>query len=433
MDLSIEGTIYRNGAYETAVLGITDGKISAIKKTLKTETHFNFGTKLILPAGIDLHVHFRDPGHTNKEDIHTGSTAAAFGGITTVFDMPNTTPPTTTLTTLREKQHTAQRRSLIDIGLYCAVTETNLDKLPNLAPHCAGFKIFLGASTNAVSLPSTLLQQALATIQPTHARTLIHAEDERCLDRKKGTETSLADHNRRRPPQCEEVAIQTVLETNSNTPIHICHLSSNIGLTSLVTHPASLTIGVTPHHLLLDSTMGGVHPAWLKVNPPIRTPLDREALWNAMVRGDVTVLESDHAPHTLDEKDVEFSEAPSGMPGVETMYPLFLALVKQERLSLDRLLSLLCEQPAELAHLSKGRLEVGRDADLIVVDFKQEMKVISDRLHSKCGWSAFEGFPAVFPSAVFLRGDQLIDEGQLVGSPGSGFLIKNAGAAEEEA
>ncbi len=423
MELCIEGKIFRNGAFESACIGITNGKIAAIKKTLTADSHLNVGSRVLLPGGIDLHVHFRDPGNPKKEDFQTGSTAAAFGGITTIFDMPNTSPPTTSLPLLQEKQRTANARSLVDFGIYAAVTEDNLRHIPALAPRCAGFKIFLGSSTNIGSLPSPLLKQALEAIRPTKTRTFIHAEDERCLSHYAGPEENLMDHNRRRPARCEETAIHSVLSTDVETPVHICHLSSQDGLAALTQHPSSITVGVTPHHLLLDAAVDSRHPTWYKVNPPLRSPVDREAIWTAMTQGDVDILESDHAPHTLDEKDMEFGKAPSGMPGVETMYPLFLALVKQERLGLARLLSLLCERPADLAGLPKGRLEVNRDADIVVVDFKALTRISAERLHSRCGWTVFEDRQAIFPSAVFLRGEQIVDGMQLLGSPGSGCCV----------
>ena len=423
MDLSIEGKIYHNGTFETACLGITDGTITAIKKTLRADTHLDYGTHVLLPGGIDLHVHLRDPGHPKKEDFQTGTTAAVFGGITTLFDMPNTNPPTTTLTTLKEKHQIAQRKSLVDYGIYTAVTEHNLTHIPTLAPHCSGFKIFLGNSTNATSLPTPLLNQALQIIQPTKKRTLIHAEDERCLEHATGQENTLADHNQRRPARCEETAIHSLLSTDIETNVHICHLSSQDGLAALHQHPSYISVGATPHHLLLDSTLHNVPPTWLKVNPPLRTPTDRMALWQSLIQGEIDIVESDHAPHTLEEKEQEFGEAPSGMPGIETMYPLFLALVKQKRLDLARVLRLLCERPAELAGLPKGRLEVNRDADLIVVDLKTLSTISSDLLHTKCGWTAFEGHQAIFPTAVFLRGNQILDGDQLLGRPGDGRSV----------
>ena len=159
------------------------------------------------------------------------------------------------------------------------------------------------------------------------------------------------------------------------------------------------------------------------MNPPIRTRYDKEMLWSGMIQGVIDVIESDHAPHTLEEKNVDFATAPSGVPGVETMYPLLLGLVKKEQLSFNRLCFVLCERPAEIMGVSKGKLEVGRDADFIVVDFKHLDMIRSDRLHSKCGWTPFEDWPGIFPSSVFLRGEKLIEDGEMVGKQGFGEYI----------
>jgi len=160
-----------------------------------------------------------------------------------------------------------------------------------------------------------------------------------------------------------------------------------------------------------------------KVNPPIRSSFDKEALFNAAKNGIIDMIESDHAPHTKNEKDTEFNEAPSGLPGVETMIPLFLCLAKNEVISFQRVISLLCQRPAELLNIPKGKIEVGRDADLIVVDLKNEIRIKSDTLHSKCGWTPFEDWSAIFPSHVFVRGEKLIEEHEIQMSQGFGQFV----------
>ena len=160
-----------------------------------------------------------------------------------------------------------------------------------------------------------------------------------------------------------------------------------------------------------------------KVNPPIRTIFDKEILFNSIKRGLIDVIESDHAPHTLDEKDVDFDSAPSGVPGVETFFPLFLYLAKKEILSWQRLISVMCERPAELVKIPKGKIEVGRDADFIVVDLKDVCKIKSDNLHSKCGWTLFEGWSAIFPSHVFIRGEKVIEDNEIQVSQGFGEFV----------
>jgi len=389
MDLSVEGKVYINGTFENCCIGIDNGKIVAVKKILKADDHLDFGKKLILPAGVDLHVHFRDPGMTHKEDFSTGSLAAGFGGISCVFDMPNTIPQTTNIGAVKDK-----------------IAE-------------AGDKSF------ALMFEKKFLWSVLKSISRTGKPVLFHAEDEECLIKNRTVESGIADHLRFRPSSCEEISIRDVFNASDGlaSNIHFCHVSSVEGLELLKNRPGNISCGVTPHHSLLSIEKNLGTPSFYKVNPPIRTSFDKEALFNAMKKGVVDVLESDHAPHTMDEKATDFNDAPCGIPGVETMYPLFLYLAKKEFLSFQRLVSLMCGRPSELMGLSKGRLDVGYDADFIVVDLKDECKIRSDNLHSKCGWSPFEDWPAVFPEMVFVRGEKLIEDHEIQVKKGFGRFV----------
>jgi len=427
MDLTIEGKLFRDGVFEAACLGVEHGKIVAIKKILKSDHHLNVGNSLVLPAGIDMHVHFRDPGFTKKEDFSTGSLAAAFGGICCVCDMPNTDPQTNTMQALLEKVQLASTKSHVDFGLYAGVTDENLGKLRELAASSVGYKIYLGSSTHSSQLSSQNLGVALRETGRTKKITLIHAEDEHCLMAHQDAEHSLIDHVRCRPAECEETAARHVLNeaAHLSSLVHLCHVSSCETLEMMKGRPRNLTVGVTPHHLFFDVHKLPSSKAFYKVNPPIRSSFDRDALWTGVTSGIVDVCESDHAPHTLEEKLGEFNDTPSGLPGVETMYPLLLAAVKKERLGFARLLELVCERPARLLNLPKGRLEVGRDADLIVVDFKQPEPIKAEQLHSKCGWTPFEGFPALIPSCVVIRGEPVVENHEMLVKPGFG---KNVGA-----
>jgi dihydroorotase len=425
MDLTIEGKLYHNGTFEQGCLGIEQGKIVAIKKNLKTDNHINVGNNLILPAGIDLHVHFRDPGFTHKEDFSTGSQAAAFGGISCVFDMPNTQPQTTNKQTLKEKTQVASEKSYVDFGLYAAVSDENIGRLVEISPFCSGYKIFLGGSTNSLQLSTKNLRVALLETNRTKKITLIHAEDEHCLRTHEDRENNLVDHLRCRSAECEESAIKAILNNSSglSSPIHICHLSSCEGFEMLRTKPNNVTVGVTPHHLFFDVHSLNTKQTLYKVNPPIRSSFDRDTLWYGVNNQLIDIFESDHAPHTREEKNVEFNDAPSGLPGVETMYPLLLSAIKKEQIKLSTLLALLCERPATLLNLPKGKIEVGRDADVIVVDLKKTETIIADELHSKCEWTPFEGFPAIFPSTVFIRGEKVIDDHQMFVKKGFGKFV----------
>jgi dihydroorotase len=426
MEVTIEGKAYIKDDFVDCCIGIIDGKISAIKKTLKGDRHYAFGSKLILPAGIDIHVHFRDPGATYKEDFSSGSLAAAFGGVSCVFDMPNTTPQTTSLQTLSNKIVSANKKSYVDFGIYAGITDNNIENIIQLTEKCSGFKIYLGDTTNSLKLDENNFNKAFKIINSTKKPVLIHAEDDKCLNRYKTRENSLVDHLHSRPAECEKKAIMNILGISKdccNEKIHICHLSSREGLDLLKNRPKNVSVGVTPHHLLLSIEKNLKPQSLYKVNPPIRTSFDRESLFEGIRNDFIDILESDHAPHTLDDKKIEFDKAPSGYPGVETVFPLFLSLVKKGNLSFQRLVSLFCENPANLLDVPKGKIEIGRDADFAVVDLRDENKISSKILHSKCGWSPFEGWPALFPTHVFVRGEKIIDDYEIQVSQGFGKFV----------
>jgi dihydroorotase len=425
MDLVIEGKVLFQGTFQQCCIGITDGKIQAIKKILKGDSHQSFGTCCILPAGVDMHVHFRDPGMTQKETFASGSKAAAFGGLSCVCDMPNTIPPTTTLQALSDKIAHANETSYIDFGVYAGVTETNLSLMKELGIQACGFKVFLGSTTQALVVRPQFLKEILSMAQSVHKLVLVHAEDEMCLKQHQRSEQNLADHLCARPASCEIKAIQNVVNADRavQTPVHICHLSSIEGFELLHNRPSYVSCGVTPHHALLEATHATLADTCLKVNPPIRTDFDRTALFAAVSEGVVDVLESDHAPHTVDEKTTNFAQAPAGLPGVETLYPLFLYMAKKGAITFQQLTSLVCQKPAKLLHIPKGDIVVGNDADLIVVDMKVEHTVQADRIHSKCGWTPFEGWPALYPSHLFVRGEPLIADYELQSRQGFGHSI----------
>ncbi|MCX6672003.1 MAG: amidohydrolase family protein, partial [Euryarchaeota archaeon] len=284
---------------------------------------------------------------TYKEDFSTGTKAAAHGGISCVFDMPNTIPQTTTLQTISDKIISAGKKAYVDFGVYAGITDGNIKNIDELAKKCCGFKIYLGGTTNSLQFSSNNLKETFDRIKSTNKPVLIHAEDNNCLVKHKLKENSLVDHMNSRPAECEETAIKNILKASgdTNTRIHICHLSSIEGLELLRKRSKNISCGVTPHHLLFTAQDDLKLQSYYKVNPPLRSNFDREALFDALKNGLIDVLESDHAPHTLEEKDKEFNDIPSGLPGVETMFPLFLYMAKKETLSFQRLISLLCEKP----------------------------------------------------------------------------------------
>jgi dihydroorotase len=427
-ELVLEGKAFVNQGFHQCCIGIDNGKITAIKKILTGDTVHRFSKEILLPAGIDVHVHFRDPGQIHKETFHTGSLAAAFGGISCVFDMPNTQPACITPERLFDKQEIAKRKSIVDFGIYSGVTEqmvlhkTSLHQLA-LASH--GFKIFLGETTNSLTLPSQYIQPILESIKPYDKPIFVHAEDNTCLQKHKRHEHHLLDHHTARPPQCETNAIDYLVSAAKSIeiPVHICHVSSAEALQRLQNTPSYITYGFTPHHSLLHIEQKHVPSSWLKVNPPLRPKQDQQFLYNAIKKNTVFLLESDHAPHTIKEKNNDFSKAPSGIPGVETMYPLFLAQAIKKQWSLPQVITLLSEHPSLLMKVSKGFIAPGYDADIIAINRRKVTKITSEQLHSKAEWTPFEGFPAVFPSTVFIRGKPVIRNYEQQVSAGYGTMI----------
>jgi len=402
--LILEGRAYLKGGLEECAIGIEDGKIVAIKKSLKGDRKVDYGELLLLPGGIDVHVHFRDPGMTHKEDFQSGSTSAAMGGITTVFDMPNTIPPTTTLRDYEAKMRIVKGKAFVDFCLYAGLARPL--QVPRLAKAEAPFKLYLAQTTGGLDVAIDEVPELLEAVPTEYPPIVVHAEDPAKFNSTMAG--NLAQHNLSRPIEAEVSAVKMLREMNRR--FHITHVTSDGGLKSL--ESSGFTTDVTPHHLLLDcsSQLGQLG----KVNPPLRETSEREQIWKAFTEGRIDMLVSDHAPHTDDEKSVNFEDAPAGMPGVETMVPLLLRRVRSGELSIERLIDAVCERPAALMGLNKGKLEVGMDADIVVLNLRPVSRIRGKHLHSKCGWTAFEGWEAVFPAATYLRGNLVVDKGEVV-------------------
>ncbi|TQS82757.1 dihydroorotase [Candidatus Methanomassiliicoccus intestinalis] len=406
-ELVIEGRAYVKGSIANWCIGIDNGKISEIGKNLKGDDRINFKDSIIFPGSIDPHVHFRDPGLTDKEDFSTGSLAAAFAGVTCVLDMPNTVPPAVSKNSLLEKKEQISKKSWVDYGLFAGCVPGS--DLKSMAPYAVGFKLFMGSSTGKLLVTEESdIQKILADAKECNKVLSVHAEDENLI--KKDPEKNISDHAKNRPPEAEATAINRLKE--SDCKVNICHVSSSAGLDAL--QATNFTSEVTAHHLFFDKDSIG-NSTYAKVNPPLRTRNDRFALMKALMDGRISMIGSDHAPHTIEDKEQEFSYAPSGMPGVETSVPVFLAMVKKGQFPLERFVNAVSEKPAEIFNLNKGSIELGKDADFMIVNPGRVEAIKVKNLHSKCGWSLFEGFDALFPQAVMLGGDLLIEEGSIVG------------------
>lgn len=409
MDLIVEGECYVSGRFERACIGIENGRIETIARRLDGDQRLDFGSAKILPAAIDSHVHFRDPGMTHKEDFSTGSLAALHGGVSCVFDMPNTAPPTDSVAELRTKSSMAASKSVVDFGLFAAV-RPGAD-IQSMAERAVGFKLYMAGTTGDLMVPSLeAVKNELAQVARSRKVLAVHAEDESL--RLKNPARGLSDHLRNRGNECEASGIRKVVRAAAGCRVHICHVSAKDSV-SLVSGQPDVTSEVTPHHILLDrdTPLG----AYGKVNPPLRTRGDRQALFLAFQQGGFDTMASDHAPHTADEKKEDFDFAPSGMPGVETMYPIMLQHVRDRHLDLKRVVRALCERPGELFGLRKGRIDRGYDADLVVVDLKDGRTIKADDMYSKCGWTPYERMSGVFPRAVLVGGELMMRDGEQAG------------------
>jgi dihydroorotase len=370
--------------------------------------------KRLLPGAIDIHVHFRQPGSPHKETWGTGSRAAAAGGVTTVVDQPNTAPPTVTGDAFDDKTgYTAD--SLVDWGINGGVTADWEPESLLSRPLFALGEIFLADSTGDMGIDTTLFEDAVARAAAAEVPVTVHAEDASLFDESARERDAADAWSAYRTAEAEAAAVERAcaVGVESNASLHIAHTSTPEGIDEAAA--AGVTCEVTPHHLLLSredlpdlGTLG-------RMNPPLRSEARREAVFERVADGTVDVIATDHAPHTRAEKDASIWEAPSGVPGVETLLALLLAEARSGRLGWERVRDLVATNPADIFGLSgKGRIEHGAAADLVLVDPDDARPIRGAELHTNCGWTPFEGWEGVFPSMTFVRGTPVYDREQVL-------------------
>lgn len=415
------GTVHTPGGPAQVSVGVRGGKIAAIGNGLGDAGEVVDCTGLdILPGVIDSQVHFREPGLEHKEDLESGSRAAVMGGVTAVFEMPNTSPNTDTAARLDDKLTRGRHRMWCDHAFYVGATAANAEELADLErlPGAAGVKIFMGASTGDLLVAE---DDALARVLASgHRRVAIHAEDEARMNARKDlrVEGDASSHPVWRDDESAMLATQRILRIAraAGRRIHILHVTTPAELELIAQHKDIATCEVTPQHLTLAAE--DAYPrlgSFAQMNPPIRSAAHRDGLWHWLNQGVPDVIGSDHAPHTLEEKAKTYPASPSGMPGVQTLLPLLLDHVAAGRTTLQRVIELTSAGPQRVFGLvTKGRIAAGYDADFTVVDLKKRWTVTEDWLQSRCGWSPFTGLDLTGkPVGTFVRGHRVMWEDQL--------------------
>ncbi|MCF3932951.1 dihydroorotase family protein [Acuticoccus sp. M5D2P5] len=397
----------------------------------------------VIPGAIDVHVHFRDPGFPHKEDWTSGTEAAAAGGITTVFEMPNTDPATASVAALTDKIARASAKAVVDFGIYGNVADGNHDALePMIEAGAAAFKIYMGSDNPLVPAPSDHTILAALDIFARHGmRTTVHAENAAILvgreaRLKAAGRTDAAAHLEQHADLAEMEAIQRIALYSRETgaPIHIAHLSSARSIPFIEAakrEGTDLSCETCPHYLTLSTEDGARLGAnFLRVKPPVRGPEHKAPLRRALFDGTIDVLSTDHAPHRHTEKNrpVIWDCAP-GFPGVETSMRLMLTAVATGELSLERYVAMAAEAPARLFRLAprKGHIAVGADADIVVLDLDRRERISAARLHSKGNATPFEGMETIgLPVLTMVRGRTVMRAGAIVAPPGTGQRVTMA-------
>ena len=410
-----------------ADLGIADGRIASLSVASAdtAEREIDAAGLHVLPGMIDSHVHLRDPGNAAIESIATGTRAAALGGITMVFDMPNTSPSITSSETIADKRRTVAENALIDMGLYVGATRANTPDLARLEQEegvCA-IKVFAGSSTGDLMIEDD--DGIEAVLRSGHRRVAFHSEDEyRLQARKPMFEVGMphVNHMIWRDEECAFLGTRRIaaLARKTNRPVHILHTSTAEELDWLAAHRAHVSVEVLVNHLTqvgpeCYETLG----AYAVMNPPIRDRRHYDACWAAVRDGRVDVVSSDHAPHPREAKEKPWPQCPAGLTGVQTILPLMLDHVNAGRLSLSRLVDLMAAGPARIYGLqTKGRLAVGFDADLTLVDMKASREIRNDWIASPVGWTPFDGKHVTgWPMATIVRGHVVMQDDEITSAP----------------
>ena len=377
---------------------ISNGKIKKVEKNINPQADriIDACQKFIIPGVIDPQVHFREPGLTHKEDIKSGSRAAVCGGITTFFEMPNTNPATTNSKLLEEKFKIAEKSSVANFSFFLGATPNNIDEIKNLKGNC-GVKIFMGSSTGDLLVDrDSDIEKIFKYCNKIIA---IHSEDEQVLNETAKTikNPNFSDHPNMRPVKAAVTSTNKAINfaLKYKKRLHVLHLSTSeeVKIIRKIKNTGLVTSETTPQHLLLSAPdIYDDIGSYAQMNPPIREKYHQEELWKGLFDGTINCIATDHAPHTIQEKNKPYGIAPSGMPGVETSLPLMLNQVNKGKITLQDIIKWMCENPAKIYQIkNKGFIKEGFDADIALVDLNKIKTIRAKNMQSKCGWSAFEG------------------------------------------
>ncbi len=422
------GEVVNHTGRGLADIGVRDGRIAAIGDLGQAHAGETFDAAglTVLPGVIDTQVHFREPGLEWKEDLQTGGRSAVLGGVTAVFEMPNTSPPTTDPDALADKLARAKGRMDCDHAFYVGGTHENAQWLGELErlPGCCGIKVFMGSSTGSLLVAD---DEGVADIlKHIHRRAAFHSEDEYRLAERKGLARTgdWTSHPEVRDVEtalrCTERLVR--IATRLGKRIHVLHVTTAEEMAFLAQHKDVASVETTPQHLTLAAPEAYERlKGYAQMNPPIREARHRDALWAEGIAGGVVdVLGSDHAPHTVEEKARPYPASPSGMPGVQTLVPLMLTHVAQGRMTLERFVDLTSHGAQRLFGLAdKGRIAEGMHADLTVVDLKAKRTITHADQATRAGWTPFDGFEATgWPMATVIRGRVVMRDGEVVEAGG---------------
>ncbi len=363
-----------------------------------------------IPVGMDIHVHFREPGYPHKEDFTSGAKAATHGGLSAVLDMPNTLPVTDRVEALIKKRELAKKQQLVDVFLAAAITDKNLNMIEQMYDYCDAFKVFMSESFGSLSITQKNIEKALSILAKKGLKDkpiYFHAEDPEILKRN----STKKDHYEQRPPEAEALAVQQIVKWAEKYPtlhLHITHVSSSLAVKTIKTKKImNITTDTCARYLYLNKN-SDLDYCKKKVNPPLREEKDSQALINALSQGIIDMISSDHSPHTIDEKKDQ-ATCPSGMPGVQELLPSLINLVKKEAIEWKRAIEAYYIYPNRLFGKNVKGLKCYEEGNIVIIDINEPYSITKDWIQSKCGWSPFEGrtFYGKFKH-VFVKGIKVI-------------------------